>query len=41
MIDMEFRFERNEAGEVVAMIFTFQNEENRATRVVEGTESSI
>ena len=40
MIDMKFRFERNEAGQVVAMIFTFANEENRATRVVEGTEAS-
>ncbi len=33
MIDMKFRFERNEAGEVVAMSFTFQKEENRATKV--------
>ena len=40
MIDMKFRFERNEAGEVVAMNLTFQKEENRATKVVEVAESS-
>jgi hypothetical protein len=40
MIDMKFRFERNEAGEVVALNFSFQKEENRATKVEEVAETS-
>jgi hypothetical protein len=40
MINMRFSFERNEAGEIVAMSFTFQKEENRATKVEEVVETS-